>query len=92
MMTEAEPGRRSWTFRRFLLDVAIMAFAVLGMISPRNPIIATLAFSAICYFAARFWLAVGPNLMARLFPGTPDPDLEDGDPDEGAHWPDDIRE
>ncbi|MEO6808217.1 MAG: hypothetical protein ABI353_03795 [Isosphaeraceae bacterium] len=91
-MTDADPGRRPWTIQRFMLDAAIMAFAVLGVISPQNPIIATLAFSAICYFAARFWLAVGPNLMARLFPGTPDPDLEDDDPDEGIHWRDDPRE
>jgi hypothetical protein len=91
-MTDADLGRRTWTIRRFLLDVAIMAFAVLGVISPQNPIIATLAFSAICYFAARFWLAVGPNLMARLFPGTPDPDREDDDPDEEIVWRDEPWE
>lgn len=91
-MTDTDSGRRTWTIRRFLLDVAIMAFAVLGVISPQNPIIATLAFAAICYFAARFWLAVGPNLMARLFPGSPDSDLEDDDPDDGIDRQDDRWE
>jgi hypothetical protein len=91
-MTDDRPspfrGRR-FTISRVMIDVLVAGVFLAGVASPQSPLMSTLAFFALCYFAIDLVFWFGPPLLRRVFrPSPPDPD-DDGE-EEIAYWEEEI--